>query len=92
MADHVDDIADGAAYLDLEDKMTAKSSRGGRSSRGGKSGPSGSKSGQAGGGQKREVQISKALSKLLRHQAASAGIPLDPQGFAPLDRVVSSLF
>lgn len=36
----------------------------------------------------REVQISKALSKLLRHQAANAGVPLDQEGYAPLDRVV----
>jgi 2'-phosphotransferase len=36
----------------------------------------------------REVQVSKALSKLLRHQADSAGIKLDKEGFAPLDRVV----
>lgn len=41
-------------------------------------------------GQGREVQISKALSRLLRHQAENAGIPLDAEGFAPLDRVVSS--
>jgi hypothetical protein len=38
----------------------------------------------------REVQISKALSRLLRHQAENAGITLDGEGYAPLDRVVSS--
>ncbi|OIW33930.1 hypothetical protein CONLIGDRAFT_628846 [Coniochaeta ligniaria NRRL 30616] len=32
--------------------------------------------------------LSKALSKLLRHQAVSAGIQLDREGFAPLDRVL----
>jgi 2'-phosphotransferase len=36
------------------------------------------------------VQLSKALSLLLRHQAASAGIKLDGEGYAPLDKVVSS--
>ncbi|KHN96230.1 RNA 2'-phosphotransferase [Metarhizium album ARSEF 1941] len=43
-----------------------------------------------GGGRRvpdREVQLSKALSKLLRHQADSAGIKLDEEGFAPLDRL-----
>lgn len=34
------------------------------------------------------MQISKALSRLLRHQAENAGIKLDDAGFAPLDRVV----
>lgn len=41
-----------------------------------------------GGGASREVLLSKALSKLLRHQAESAGIRLDREGFAPLDRVL----
>jgi 2'-phosphotransferase len=41
------------------------------------------------GGPDREVLISKALSSLLRHRASDAGIELDPEGFAPLDRVVS---
>lgn len=43
-----------------------------------------------GGGSNRQVQISKALSQLLRHQAQNAGIQLDAEGFAPLDRVVGS--
>lgn len=42
-----------------------------------------------GGGGNRDVQLSKALSKLLRHQAQTAGIQLDREGFAALDRVVS---
>ncbi len=45
-----------------------------------------------GGGASRDMLLSKALSKLLRHQAVSAGIQLDREGFAPLDRVVSLLF
>ncbi|KAI1821347.1 RNA 2'-phosphotransferase, Tpt1 [Xylaria intraflava] len=55
--------------------------RGGRS-RGGGGG------GGGGRGASRQVLISKALSTLLRHQAGNAGIPLDSEGFAPLDRVM----
>ncbi|XDG00708.1 hypothetical protein ABKA04_000323 [Annulohypoxylon sp. FPYF3050] len=54
--------------------------RGGRDRRGGRGG--GSRP------QDREMQISKALSQLLRHQAENAGIRLDAEGFAPLDRVM----
>ncbi|KAI0024784.1 RNA 2'-phosphotransferase, Tpt1 [Xylariomycetidae sp. FL0641] len=39
-------------------------------------------------GPNRKVQISKALSTLLRHQAANAGITLDAEGYAPLDQVM----
>ncbi|KJZ78936.1 hypothetical protein HIM_01709 [Hirsutella minnesotensis 3608] len=42
-----------------------------------------------GRGQGREVQVSKALSRLLRHQADSAGIQLDEEGYAPLDKVLA---
>ena len=66
-----------ADYAAVEDRVLDKSSR---SSRGGRRG---------GGGQSREVQVSKALSKLLRHQAENAGIKLDGEGYAPLNRVVS---
>ncbi|KAF4581874.1 tRNA 2'-phosphotransferase 1 [Ophiocordyceps camponoti-floridani] len=38
---------------------------------------------------KRDVQVSRALSRLLRHQAESAGIKLDDEGFAPLDQVLA---
>lgn len=44
-----------------------------------------------GGPQRRDVQVSKALSKLLRHQAEKAGITLDGEGYAPLDKVVRLL-
>jgi RNA:NAD 2'-phosphotransferase (TPT1/KptA family) len=37
----------------------------------------------------REVAVSKALSKLLRHAAEDAGLSLDGEGFARLDQVVS---
>lgn len=61
--------------------------RGGRGGRGrGRGGGGG-----GGGGQSRDVLVSKALSKLLRHQAENAGISLDEEGFAPLDRVVSTI-
>jgi len=41
------------------------------------------------GGMKREVAISKALSKLLRHAAEDEGLALDGEGFARVDQVVS---
>lgn len=41
-------------------------------------------------GQGRDVQISRALSRLLRHQAENAGVNLDGEGFAQLDKVVSA--
>ena len=47
--------------------------------------------GDAEGGLSREVQISKGLSKLLRHAAGDAGLKLDAEGFARVDRVVSLL-
>ncbi|KAF5134372.1 tRNA 2'-phosphotransferase 1 [Metarhizium anisopliae] len=49
--------------------------------------PSGRRGGRGGRPEGREVQLSKALSRLLRHQAENAGIKLDEEGFAPLDRV-----
>jgi hypothetical protein len=70
----------GLEHSELEVTALKKSERrGGRPGRGG----------GRGGGLGREVQISKALSRLLRHQAENAGIKLDDAGFAPLDRVVS---
>lgn len=54
--------------------------------------------GNGGGGvgavdpQKKQKDISRALSRLLRHQATNAGIQLDREGYAPLDKVVSLLF
>lgn len=76
-----DNAAREDALLDVEDKVHDKHSK----PRGGKGrGKSG-----GGGGHGREVQVSKALSRLLRHQAANAGIQLDDEGFARLDTVVS---
>lgn len=44
------------------------------------------------GGLSREVQVSKALSKLLRHDAEKAGLELDGEGFAGVAEVVSWFF
>lgn len=72
------DYDDRASHLALEDKALNKAPNksGGRSARGG-------------GNQPREVLVSKALSRLLRHQAENAGIKLDSEGYAPLDRVLA---
>lgn len=71
----------------FEDKASVRAT-GGRSKTGGrKAGGGGGKPGD--GGKQREKQISMALSRLLRHQALNAGIKLDKEGYAPLDRVVS---
>ncbi|KAK1251049.1 hypothetical protein MKX07_005604 [Trichoderma sp. CBMAI-0711] len=71
-----DDGSNVAAHIAVEDKLAdgKKKQRGGR--------------GGGGGGQSREVLVSKALSRLLRHQAANAGIQLDAEGFAALDEVM----
>ena len=71
-----DDIAE-----QFEERMTLGLGRGARQrGRGGR-----------GGARGRETDISRAMSRLLRHQAESAGVPLDAEGFAPLDQVVSPL-
>lgn len=38
---------------------------------------------------KREIQISKALSKLLRHKATSENLPIDSQGFIKLPTILN---
>ncbi|KAL8409050.1 hypothetical protein RB594_007481 [Gaeumannomyces avenae] len=65
----------GDAAADLEDRAA---SRGGRGK---------GRGGGGGGGGAREVAVSRALSKLLRHQAENAGIKLDAEGYAPLDKL-----
>ncbi|GFP53961.1 tRNA 2'-phosphotransferase 1 [Trichoderma asperellum] len=77
-----EDGSSTAAHLALEEKYA-----GGKKQRGGGGGGRGGRGG--GGGQGREVQVSKALSKLLRHQAENAGIKLDAEGFAALDEVLN---
>ncbi|KAI1393716.1 RNA 2'-phosphotransferase, Tpt1 [Hypoxylon trugodes] len=75
-------MADNDEYVErMEDLALKGKGRGGRDRRGG--GRGGGK-----GGRDRNTQISRALSQLLRHQAESAGIKLDAEGYAPLDRVL----
>jgi hypothetical protein len=78
--------------IDMSNDLSL-SGRGERSVRGGGRGRGG-RGGGGGGGrvEKREVQISKALSKLLRHDAEKEGLALDAEGFARVDQVVGSLF
>ncbi|KAI1078435.1 RNA 2'-phosphotransferase, Tpt1 [Whalleya microplaca] len=82
MADSAEYFDDAAAEI-LESRAVGR--RGG--GKGGKNGGA-RRGGGGGGGQGREVLISKALSTLLRHQVQNAGIALDAEGFAPLDRVM----
>ena len=46
--------------------------------------------GGRGGGQSRDVQVSKALSLLLRHAAEKEGVKMNAQGYANVADVVSS--
>lgn len=80
-----DDNAQGMACLALQDQVCDEAAKS-RDRKGGRGGAA--KSG--GTGQRRDVQVSRALSRLLRHQADTAGINLDGEGFAPLDKVVSA--
>lgn len=73
----------------FEDKASVRAAAG-KTGGGRKAGVGGGGKGKPGdGGKQREKQISMALSRLLRHQALNAGIKLDKEGYAPLDRVVS---
>lgn len=69
----------------MDHSIASRGGGGGRGRKGGRRGGGGG----GGGGPDREVVLSKALSSLLRHQAQSAGIKLDAEGYAPLDKVVS---
>lgn len=73
---------------DLAERFEAQAASG-QGKKGGKKGGAGAGAG-AGGAQKKEKDISRALSRLLRHQATNAGITLDAEGYAPLDKVVSA--
>jgi hypothetical protein len=74
----------------LEDQAlsSARHSGGGKRGGGGRGG-GGGKASEGGRGQ-REVSLSRALSRLLRHQAGNAGVELDREGFACLGEVVSA--
>lgn len=74
---------------DAPPQQSRKSGGGGGGARG--EGSRGEK-GRSGGGQSRDVQVSKALSKLLRHDAVKAGLKLDDEGFASVGEVVSLCF
>ncbi|PKS06812.1 hypothetical protein jhhlp_006887 [Lomentospora prolificans] len=68
----------------LEERAYAEAERAGRNrGRGGGGG------GGDGGGMKREVRVSKTLSRLLRHQINNAGIQIDSSGYAELDKVLA---
>ncbi|KAI1143844.1 KptA family-domain-containing protein [Hypoxylon sp. FL0543] len=78
---------EGDEFAETAERMENMALRGkGRGGRDRRGGGRGGKSG--GGGQDREMLISKALSSLLRHQAENAGIKLDAEGYAPLDKVM----
>ncbi|KAF4124213.1 2'-phosphotransferase [Geosmithia morbida] len=78
------DYDSNEAVLSIQDAIQDSIPTKGPKSRNGRGG----KRHGGGRGQPREVQVSKALSKLLRHQADSAGIQLDGEGFARLDAVL----
>ncbi|KAM4054710.1 RNA 2'-phosphotransferase, tpt1 / kptA family protein [Hirsutella rhossiliensis] len=77
--------SEGMARLALEDRVCDEAAKS-RERKGGRGGAA--KSG-GGTGQGRDVQVSRTLSRLLRHQAERAGIKLDGEGFAPLDKVLA---
>lgn len=87
-----EDIGDLPEELAFEEKFHGGGSQGGGGRGRGKGGRGGKSGGGGGNSQSREMQISKALSKLLRHAAADAGVKLDSEGYGRLDQVVSRHF
>lgn len=85
MADFVDKAEELAVSRDLGEGG-GRGRSGGRGGRGSKRGGRGS---GAKGEMNREVTVSKALSRLLRHAAVEAGLKLDAEGFATVEQVVS---
>jgi hypothetical protein len=82
-----DDFIDKAEELDVQDRGGRRGNRGGGRGKG----PGRKLGGASGGGaMNREVAVSKALSKLLRHAAEDVGLKLDAEGYARLDDVVST--
>jgi hypothetical protein len=89
-----EDFIDMAEGLDLTNQGAKRNGRGLRSNAGARGGSDGrvNRAGGSGGGvMNREVAISKALSKLLRHAAVDAGLKLDPEGFCRVDQAVCFL-
>ncbi|ETS80647.1 hypothetical protein PFICI_08176 [Pestalotiopsis fici W106-1] len=65
-------------FADTQDQMEALAIKG----------KNGGRKGAGSEQQKRDLNISKALSMLLRHKAEEAGVELDSEGFARLDKVL----
>ncbi|KAH8658656.1 KptA family-domain-containing protein [Tricladium varicosporioides] len=82
-----EDLGSMPEGLDIEERFHGRGSQGGGRTRG-KGGRGGRGGGGGGKGLDREVAVSKALSKLLRHAADDAGIKLDTEGYAKLDEVM----
>lgn len=82
-----EDLGNMPEGLDIEERFHGQGNQGGGRGRG--KGGRGGRGGGGGKGPDREVAVSKALSKLLRHAADDAGIKLDAEGYARLDEVVS---
>ncbi|KAF4625690.1 hypothetical protein G7Y89_g12473 [Cudoniella acicularis] len=79
--------------IDAEERFHARGNQRGGGRGRGKGGRGGRGGGGGGGGtMNREVSVSKALSKLLRHAAEDAGVKLDEEGYARLDQVESRHF
>lgn len=72
------------SFVDKAEELDVSQDRGNRGRPGGRGG----RGGRRGGGGGREVMVSKALSKLLRHAAVEAGLKLDAEGFASVEQVV----
>jgi 2'-phosphotransferase len=81
--------ADEEDYGETQERMESLALKGKGGGRGGRRGAPAA-GGSASDQKNRDFQISKALSLLLRHKAAEAGVDLDNEGFARLDKVVSS--
>ncbi|KAL2076221.1 hypothetical protein VTL71DRAFT_1164 [Oculimacula yallundae] len=74
------------SFADKAEELDVSLDRGGRP--GGRGGRGGKRGGGGGRGEGREVMVSKALSKLLRHAAVEAGLKLDAEGFASVEQVM----
>ncbi|KAL5328432.1 hypothetical protein ACEPPN_001931 [Leptodophora sp. 'Broadleaf-Isolate-01'] len=72
------------SFVDKAEELDVSQDRGNRGRPGGRGG----RGGRRGGGGGREVMVSKALSKLLRHAAVEAGLKLDAEGFASVEQVM----
>lgn len=85
------DLVSISQDLNVEDRDGRRSNRGGRGRGKGRVSRGGGGGGGGRGGKPvdREVLVSKALSKLLRHAAEDVGLALDEEGFARVDQVVS---